>query len=33
VTEALAVNGVTDDWRRGRLPALHAIVPDALKIL
>jgi hypothetical protein len=31
--ETLAVNGVTDEWRRGRLPALHAIVPQAAKIL
>jgi hypothetical protein len=33
VIETLAVNGVTDGWRRGRLPALHAIVPQAGKIL
>jgi hypothetical protein len=33
VIETLAVNGVTDEWRRGRLPALHAIVPQAGKIL
>src|SRR4051794_10887229 len=33
VIETLAVNGVTDEWRRGRLPALNAIVPKAANIL
>jgi len=33
VIETLAVNGITEEWRRARLPALHAIVPTATKIL
>ena len=33
VIETLAVNGITDEWRRGRLPALLAIAPKAAKIM
>jgi hypothetical protein len=29
----LALSGVTDDWRRARLPAILAIAPEATKLL
>jgi hypothetical protein len=31
--ETLAVNGLTDDWRRARLPALTGVAPKMAKIL
>ena len=31
--ETLAVNGITEDWRRGRMPALRAIAPRLAKLL
>ena len=33
MVETLAVNGLTDDWRRDRLPALTAVAPKMVKIL
>jgi hypothetical protein len=33
VIETLAVNGLTEEWRRARLPALLAIAPKAAKIM
>jgi hypothetical protein len=29
----LSINGVTDDWRRARMPAILAIAPEAAKLL